>query len=444
MSRDRLGEYELLQPIASGGMGTVYLARKTSTGELRAIKRIHAHLHSGTEFVCMLRDEARLSGRVNHRNVVRTYELCESDGAVFLVMEYIAGRTLYSVFRNLPDHMPPAPIALAMIRDVLCGLHAAHSAVAEDHAPLGLIHRDISPQNVIVGEDGITRILDFGVAKARGNLQETAEGVVKGKLAYMAPETLRGAPVTQRVDVYASGVLLWELLAGQRLFQGESDAVTIGRVLEHVIPRPSSRSASAPAALDSVVLQATARAPEQRYESAQAFLGALDAVATFASAAEVTAWLQGTPGSRAHHVAALPTEAEVQPTRTEVEVRRSGRSPARMAGVLIALAGIAAAAGLAMKAGVTRAGTLHVSMLEHAKGAAAASSVARDGVQQSAIAPEQAPSATRPRVLLSTSAKLPVRKNAGAPPPVTAKTRDPSTCYVADSTGTLHIRAECL
>jgi eukaryotic-like serine/threonine-protein kinase len=441
MSRERLGEYDLLQPIASGGMGTVYLARKTSSGELRAIKRIHAHLHSGAEFVAMLRDEARLSGRVNHRNVVRTYELGESRGALFLVMEYVAGRTLHSVFRNLSSHQPPAPIALAMMRDVLCGLHAAHSAVAEDHAPLGLIHRDISPQNVIVGQDGITRILDFGVAKARGNLQETAEGIVKGKLAYMAPETLRGAPVTQRVDVYASGVLLWELLTGQRLFQGESDAVTIGRVLEHVIPRPSSRCSSAPATLDSVVLQATARVPEQRYESAQAFLRALDTVATFASAQEVATWLRGTPDSHPQPIASAHPEPELQPTKTEVDVRRRVRGPARVAGILLALTGIAGTTAFA--AGRSDR-LLHVPILARANTPTFASGSAQELARRPENAVALEPSAARTRGIPSNSAQVTRRKSVSGVPSGSTKTRDPASCYVADSDGTLHIRAECL
>jgi eukaryotic-like serine/threonine-protein kinase len=440
MIHERLGDYELLQPIASGGMGTVYLARKVSSGELRAIKRIHTHLHSGAEFVAMLRDEARLSGCVIHRNVVRTYELGQSEGTLFLVMEYVAGRTLHSLFRALSSHMPPAPIALKIIRDVLCGLHAAHSAVAEDDAPLGLIHRDISPQNVIVGDDGVTRILDFGVAKARGNLQETAEGVVKGKLAYMAPETLRGSAVTQRVDVYATGVLLWELLTGQRLFQGESDASTIGRVLEHAIPRPSTCSASVSPALDDVVLKATARTPEQRYESAQAFLRALDEVATFAAADEVVAWLRSTPGSNAHQVVVPHTDTEAQPTRTEVDLKRSGRSRAGLAIGLLLTVGAAATSAVALS---SRERTLRVPLITRAS--AAAPTVSSSAAQQATTVRRDAmPDTAKSRSGSPPSMQPTRRKAVGTAPIGTTKTRDPATCYVADSDGTLHIRAECL
>jgi eukaryotic-like serine/threonine-protein kinase len=292
-------------------MGSVYLGRHVQAGSKAvAIKGLHPHLCRNAEFVTMLLDEARLVRCVEHPNVVRMIELIEDRGELFLVMEYVHGETLSGLYRRLPGQRPPPGIAVAIMLDALLGLDAAHRAVSETGAPLGLVHRDISPQNIIVGVDGSARILDFGVAKAAGRIHQTREGVVKGKLPYMPPEMLKGAAVSQSIDTYAAGVILWELLSGQPLFAGENDALTIGRVFEHKVRAPSLEGAVIPKELDAVVLRALARSPQQRFASAREFHDALSDVYPRARPVEVAEWLKGVAITRLTELDALQTQME--------------------------------------------------------------------------------------------------------------------------------------
>src|SRR5262245_13846810 len=242
-----IGRYALHDSIASGGMATVHLGRAMGDAgfaRVVAIKRLHPHFAKDPEFRAMLLDEARLLARVRHPNVVSTLDVVASDDDLFLVLEYVEGESLGRLLRAAAargDRAPPSVIASIVI-DLLHGLHAAHEATDERGVALGIVHRDVSRQNVMVGADGVARMVDFGVAKAAGRAQVTREGQVKGKLGYMAPEQLRGAELDRRADVYATSVVLWESLVGERLPEGEKKA-------------PSGVVPGLPPALDAVVLR---------------------------------------------------------------------------------------------------------------------------------------------------------------------------------------------
>ncbi|MCA9588320.1 MAG: serine/threonine protein kinase, partial [Myxococcales bacterium] len=240
-----VGRYALYGALAAGGMATVHLGRllgPVGFSRTVAIKRLHAQFAADPEFVSMFLDEARVAARIRHPNVVPTLDVVTTDGELFLVMEYVPGESLAKLTRAVRERGEriPLPVMSAIMVGTLLGLHAAHEATDERGEPLHIVHRDVSPQNVLVGTDGVAKILDFGVAKAAGRIQTTREGQIKGKLAYMPPEQLRGGDVTRKCDVYAAGVMLWELLTGQRLFSGDNEGAVVARVLEGRIERPSS------------------------------------------------------------------------------------------------------------------------------------------------------------------------------------------------------------
>ena len=287
----QLGRYALHAEIAAGGMATVYLGRlhgAVGFGRTVAIKRLHPHLAKDTEFVSMFLDEARLAARVQHPNVVPTLDVVTSDGELFLVLEYIRGESLSALLRaaKAAKERLKLPIVAALITGMLHGLHAAHEATDEQGAPLNIVHRDVSPQNVLIGVDGIPRLLDFGVAKAELRLQTTREGQLKGKLAYMPPEQLEGV-VSRATDIYAAGVVLWEALAGERLFKGETEAQIMNLIVTMEIPPPSTRNPLVPKELDAIVLKALSRSPGDRFATAEDMAAAIDRVVGPAPAREV-------------------------------------------------------------------------------------------------------------------------------------------------------------
>ena len=290
------GRYTILGSLAKGGMATVYLGRVIGSAgfsRLVAIKRLHPELAAEKEFVGMLVDEARVASQIRHTNVVDTLDLVVSDGAFSLVLEYVEGSSLSKLLQRARELGEPVPrrIALAIMYGVLRGLDAAHEARNEDGQPLGIVHRDVSPQNVLVGVDGIPRVIDFGVAKAIGRFESTRPGEVRGKFSYMAPEQMQARPVTRQVDVYAAGVVLWELLAGKKLFDAEDARVICAAVLAGDIKRPSTENADVGPELDAVVLRATARELGDRYLTAREVLGDLEKLER-ASDDEVGAWVR--------------------------------------------------------------------------------------------------------------------------------------------------------
>ncbi len=276
-----LGRYDILHRLAVGGMGVVYAARARAVAgfeRLVALKVLHSHFVTDHEVVGMFLDEARLAARIRHPNVVAMLDVCESDAGYFLVMEYIEGHHLFGLLRLLGrlGERPSTRVSLRIVMDALAGLAAAHELVDRRGHPIGLVHRDVSPQNILVGVDGIARLTDFGVAKSLahgGNARTRA-----GKLAYMAPEVVRHGIFEQRSDLFAMGVVLWEALTGERLFTATDTATAVRKLLEGEIPKASSFVPAA-APLDEVIAKALARNPEDRYATAREMLQAIEAAA---------------------------------------------------------------------------------------------------------------------------------------------------------------------
>lgn len=276
-------------------MASVHLGRVTaSTGfsRLVAIKRLHREYVADAKFVKMLGEEARLAAHIRHANVIDTLDLAVIDGAMSLVLEYVEGESLATLVRcaEQAGEPIPIPIAVTILCGALRGLEAAHEARRDDGQPLAIVHRDVSPQNVLVGIDGSARVIDFGVAKALDGLELTRPGEVRGKIAYMPPEQLSGRPVTRQVDVYAAGVVLWELLAGKRLFQRDDFAATTAAVLRGATEPPSASNPFVPPELDAIVMRAIARDVSERYLTAREFAAELEPWRT-ASEDEVGAWV---------------------------------------------------------------------------------------------------------------------------------------------------------
>jgi eukaryotic-like serine/threonine-protein kinase len=280
--RRYLGRYELVGELARGGMGTVYLARHAGEAgfqRLFAIKVMHPHLAAETDFVDMLRDEARIAARIHHPNVVSIVDLGTLEDIHYVVMEYVEGPSFGTLLKRTGERILPAHVVAVMI-DALEGLHAAHTLQNDEGAELNLVHRDISPQNILVGADGLGRITDFGVAKAETRISSTRPGVRKGKLAFMAPEQIKeGDNIDRRADIWAAGVVLWTALTGRHLFKAESDASTVLALLTKDVPPPSTEGHKPPAAFDEVVLKSLNREPAARFESALEMAEALRKVA---------------------------------------------------------------------------------------------------------------------------------------------------------------------
>jgi serine/threonine protein kinase len=273
---ERLDRFELIAELASGGMATVFLARLSGVAgfqRLVAIKRLHPHLAREPEFVEMFLDEARLAARIHHPNVVPIQEVGESDQGYYLVMDYIEGDTLARVLAKAAKSNSTVPygVTIRILLDTLAGLHAAHEMKDDHGEPLQIVHRDVSPQNILVGVDGVARVVDFGVARAATRLSTTRSGQLKGKLAYMAPEQARGAGVDRRADLFACGIVLWEALATKRLFKGDGEAETLNRVLYEPIARPSSVRPDVPKALEDICMKALSRDVDERFATAQDF-----------------------------------------------------------------------------------------------------------------------------------------------------------------------------
>lgn len=262
-------------------MATVFLARLPGVAGFQrfvAIKRLHPHLSNEQEFVEMFLDEARLAARIHHPHVVPILEIGTSEAGYYVVMEYIEGDSLSRLISRAAaaGETLPHGIALRIVVDALFGLHAAHELRDEFDQPVHLVHRDVSPQNILVGVDGSGRITDFGVARASSRLSATRSGQLKGKLAYMAPEQARGGDIDRRADVFAMAIVLWEALTGRRLFKAENEMATLNRVLFEPIPSPRSIEPSIPEVIDAVVMKALERDPNARYESAAEFADALE------------------------------------------------------------------------------------------------------------------------------------------------------------------------
>ncbi|MBI4798435.1 MAG: protein kinase [Desulfarculus sp.] len=287
----KFGSYYLTSKIATGGMAEIFRGRKVGAAgfeKLVVIKRLLPHLAADEEFRTMFLNEAKLASLLNHQNIVQVYDLgrMEEDdslepgqqGTYFIAMEYIFGKSLAEVMKKGQARVLPLPqeLAVRIILAAALGLAYAHGKKGEDGRPLGLVHRDVSPQNILISYEGEVKLVDFGIAKAMSQSSSTRPGVLKGKFAYMAPEQARGQ-VDQRADIYSLGVVFWEALTGQRLFQGDNEAALLAQVLNPQVGPPSGVRAEIPPELDALCLTCLAQDPGQRFANAQALSEALEA-----------------------------------------------------------------------------------------------------------------------------------------------------------------------
>ncbi len=296
-----IGRYALHTEIASGGMAAVHIGRLLGpVGFARtvAIKRLHPPLAKDPEFVAMFLDEARLAARIRHPNVVSTLDVVATEGELFVVMEYVPGESLARLLRVVRTNkeMVPVPIAATIMVGVLHGLHAAHEARDERGEPLRIVHRDVSPHNILVGTDGDAHVIDFGIAKARGRMQVTRQGQIKGKLSYMPSEQLLGHGLDHRADIFAASIVLWEALTGQRLFQGVDDGEVYAKVLLGKVDPPSLYARGLSPSIDAIVLRGLARERNDRYSTAREMALALEEAVALAPASQVGSWVEALVG----------------------------------------------------------------------------------------------------------------------------------------------------
>jgi eukaryotic-like serine/threonine-protein kinase len=334
-SPETVGRYAIYAKIASGGMASIHLGRLLGAAGFSrtvAIKRLHPHLSEDPDFLSTMIDEARVAARVHHPNVVPTLDVVAEGNELLVVMEYVRGESLSRLLRAETARFQrvPLPIASAVAVGTLHGLHAAHEATSDHGEPLGIVHRDVSPQNILVGVDGVPRVIDFGVAKATGRLQTTRPGVLKGKMAYMAPEQLSSGELSRRVDVYAMGVVLWELLTGKRLFAGESDEQLVVKILVGAKEPPSRHAPEVPVELDAIVMRALSKSPMERFVSAREMADALMRVVTPAFPPTVGEWVE----VLAHDALSRRTAqvAEIESSGMAIAANPAGVAPAGQTG----------------------------------------------------------------------------------------------------------------
>jgi serine/threonine protein kinase len=317
-----LGRYALFDEIASGGMATVHLGRLVGpVGFSRtvAIKRLHPQFAKDPEFVSMFLDEARLASRIQHPNVVSTLDIVTLDDEVFLVMEYVPGESLARLLKNAEAARQQIPVGhvASIMSGILHGLHAAHEAKSERREALDIVHRDVSPHNVLVGSDGVGRVLDFGVAKAALRSQSTRDGQMKGRISYMSPEQLNGRQTDRRTDIFAAGIILWEALTGARLFEGADAGEIVAKVLANDIPEPQRVRLDLPKRLNDVVMRALERDVDLRYQTARDFAIDLEEAIPLATAREVGDWVDDLGGEPLARRAELVREIEQVVTEHE-------------------------------------------------------------------------------------------------------------------------------
>jgi serine/threonine-protein kinase len=319
-----IDRYAIYAALAAGGMATVHLARlhgPAGFSRIVAAKRLHRHLASDQDFSGMLIDEARVAARIRHPNVVSTLDVVAKNQELIVVMEYVHGESVARLARDVhaKGNLIDRRIVGSILTEALHGLHAAHEATDERGEPLGIVHRDVSPHNLLLGVDGITRIADFGIAKATGRLQVTRDQSIKGKLAYMAPEQIQHGTVTRSADVFAASIVLWELLTGRSLFVGESDGQTVYNVLQAVIPAPSELVPDVPPALDAIVRRGLSRDPAERYATAREMALDLERCTEPIRHSEIGTWLESVAGDVLAERARVIAEVERHTPGSEVD-----------------------------------------------------------------------------------------------------------------------------
>jgi serine/threonine-protein kinase len=425
--RQVVDRYELIGELASGGMATVYLARITGVGGFQrfvALKRLHPHLALDAEFVEMFLDEARLAASIHHTNVVPILEVNANQAiGYYLVMEYIEGDTLARVLARAAQQgqRVPLPMVLRIALDLLAGLHAAHELRDSGGQPVNLVHRDVSPQNVLVGFDGIARITDFGVARAASRLSATRVGQLKGKIAYMAPEQAQGTDeIDRRADLFSAGIVIWEALAARRLFKAENEAATLARVMTTAVPALSSVAPDIGSALSDAVMRALARESSARYSTAAEFADALEAAV--ANSLKVA-----TPRELGAYVERLLNdEAETQREAVRLWLLRNEPSPTsqRFSATALPTKSVASvsASSLTIADGDSQS---------HARRAARRPSRLLGGVGLSLLFAGVGAGAFYTARLLTTPEATPAAMPTAAPPPVATVTPPPATAAPA-------------
>ena len=273
--------YEVLAKLASGGMADIFLARtKSDAGITRyvVLKRVHKHRAADIRFVHMFLDEARLAAQLQHPNIAQVYDTGKLGDSYFFTMEYVHGVTVREILHAAFERDKPVPLAVALtiIVGSAAALQHAHDRVGVDGKPLAIVHRDVSPSNLMVSFEGHTKIVDFGVAKAADRMTETQSGTVKGKMGYMAPEQCQGLGVDRRCDLFCLGIVMWELLVGQRLYKRATDFESMMAIVNEPTPEPSSVRAEVPTVLDAIVCKLLAKQMDRRYPSADQLLEDLE------------------------------------------------------------------------------------------------------------------------------------------------------------------------
>ncbi len=319
---ETFGRYEVIARIGRGGMGSVYLARAVGEGgfnRLFIVKVIHDHLGGDQQFVDMMQGEARIAARLHHPNVVSIVDVGTAGDSFYIVMDYVEGCTLADLLNHHQNTRPPRLI-VPILLDALSGLQAAHDLVDDDGRPLRLVHRDVSPENMLVGVDGHCRLIDFGIAKAKGTPQVTSPGVIRGKPAYMSPEQVSNHSIDPRSDLFSAGIVLYNALTGRRLFDGTSPHATMYNILKRTIPPPSRIGLHPPACFDAVCLKALERNPDKRFQSAEEMGRALREAAMQAN-------LLGAPGDVARFVSSTFGEKLEERKERTREFLRSKAKP---------------------------------------------------------------------------------------------------------------------
>jgi tRNA A-37 threonylcarbamoyl transferase component Bud32 len=332
----KFGRYELLELIATGGMAHIFRARLTSapgmTKEL-VIKRVLPHLVQNREFIDMFMDEARIAMPLTHGNVVQVFEFGQEGEETFLAMEYVRGRNLETVLRRVAEAGTPLPLPLVLFigAEVAKGLDYAHRFRDPHNRPSGIIHRDVSPQNVLVGFQGEVKLTDFGIAKARSKIHQTSQGIIRGKAAYLSPEQAECRDIDARSDQFSLGAVLYEMLTGVRPFEGDTEVATLQKVRQAAVEPPSQHRPEVPPEVDAAVLRALARRPEQRFETCGALQvalsRALQQVAPEFTSAELADWMA------ARFAGEITHEIEARAARDRLLEQLGEQGDARAAGL---------------------------------------------------------------------------------------------------------------
>jgi serine/threonine protein kinase len=318
-SAQPFGRYELLERISAGGMAEVFRARDTERDIIVALKRILPQIAEDDEFVQMFEDEARIASQLEHPHIARTIDFGHIDESYYIAFEFVNGRDLRALFDRcvrIGEH-PPLAVLLYIFARIGEGLAYAHARKDAAGNPVSIVHRDVSPQNIVVSFDGDVKLIDFGIAKAAGKLSRTQVGTLKGKFGYMAPEQIRGTEIDHRVDLFSMGICMWELLTLERLFNAENELLVLEKVRSATIAPPSTKNRDVPPELDRVVLKALAKDVRERYRSAKDLFRDLDKLAqtigATASRDEIARYMRGAfPESLARR----PTPSDVGPVKT--------------------------------------------------------------------------------------------------------------------------------